>query len=180
MVNTDFFNLLAENNKSFVKGNIIKGKINDNDIRFLYEVDSLSIFGNIMYSRYHPNEYRIRDLLNGKYYNFVPFNRRLSYDRSYLIYAFITSNLTTEQQEYVESLKDIYPDYYNGAISGWSILYTEDFEIVAVPGIHDIKELLIKIPDSYWADSKRKSYLSNNKEITFKTIQQLRRELNFN
>lgn len=180
LINIDFFNLLAENNKSYVKGNIILGEIKDNGIRYFYDVDSLSVFNNIIYFRSHPNEYGLNCMLREKYINSVPLSRKISQNKSYLIYVFITSNLTAEQQKHIESLKDIYPDYYNGAMNGWSILYTEGFEIVALPGIHNIEELLIKLSDSYWANTERKSYLSNNKEITFEMIQQLRRKLNFN
>lgn len=181
MLNCDFFDLLAENNKTCVKGDVIVGEeINDNDIRFLYNVDSLSVFNNVIYIRYHPNEYSLKYLSNCKFINGPSLSRRISQKRAYFIYAFITSNLTTEQKEYIESFRDINPDYYIGAIEGWSILYTEDLEIVALPGIHNIEELLVRISDSYWTNCERKSYLSNNTEITFETIRQLRKELRYN
>lgn len=178
MINGDFFDLLAENNKSYVKGNAIIGeKINDNNIEYLYDVDSLSVFNNIIYLRNHPREYGLKHLPKNKFLNGPSMIRRISQDRAYFIYAFITSNLTTEQQVYIESLKDINPDYYNGATKGWSILYTEDLEIIALPGIHNIEELLIRVSDSYWTNTERKSYLSNNREITFEMIQKLRKTL---
>lgn len=181
LINKDFFDLLAKNNTSNKNGDIIIGeKINDNDMCFLYNVDSLSIFNNIIYLREFSTEYHLKYLLRGKIMNGPSWGGRISQNSAYMIFVFIASNLTDKQKQYIESLNDINPDYYKGALNGWSVLYTEDFDIIALPGIHNIEELLVRIPDSYWTKTERKSYLSNNTEITFEMIQKLRNELKCN
>lgn len=180
MINENFFDLLAISNKLFHKKDLIVGKeINDNYAHLLYETDSLSVFHNVLYYREQPNEYQLKYLLQNKFINGPYWRQQISKDKKFLIYAFISSALTEEQRQYIETLKDNDPEYYNGALNGWSVLYTENFEIVTLPGIRDIKELLIRIPDSYWADNSKRSYLTDNTEVTFEMIQQLRNEMNY-
>lgn len=143
-------------------------------------MDSMSIFNNILYCRMHPNEYQVKYFSYFKIFNGVPLTRMISKNKSYLIYVFVSSNLTYEQQEYMKTLKTINQDYYQGALNGWSVLYTEDFQIVSLPGIHDIKEMLVRIPDSYWTNVEKRSYLSNGTEVTFELVKKLREELNYN
>lgn len=180
MINEKFFDLLAISNKTLHKKNLIVGKeISDNHVFRLYEIDSLCVHHNVLYSREHFGEYQLKYLLKTKSINGPYMNRKISQDKKFLIYAFISPALTEEQRQYIETLKSIDSEYYNGALNGWSVLFTEDYEIVTLPGIRDIKELLIRIPDSYWADNERKSYLTDNTEITPEMIQQLRNEMNY-
>lgn len=181
LINNNFFQILAENNKSKTCHDVIIGeKILDNSIDDFYDMDSMSIFNNILYYRMHPNEYQMKYMPYFKILNGTSSRRIISKNKSYLIYVFVSPNLTYEQQEYMKTLKTINQDYYKGALNGWSVLYTEDFQVVSLPGIHDIKEMLVRIPDSYWVNGEKRSYLSNGTEVTFELVKKLREELNYN
>ncbi len=181
LINKNFFQVLAENNKSKTCHDVIIGeKLLDNSIDDFYDMDSMSVFNNILYYRRHPNEYQIKYMPYFKILNGTSSTRMISKNKSYLIYVFVSPNLTYEQQEYMKTLKTINQDYYKGALNGWSVLYTEDFQVISLPGIHDIKEMLVRIPDSYWVNGEKRSYLSNGTEVTFELVKKLREELNYN